>query len=391
MVSDLTPTTIDRTSHLPVYQQVVQLFRSEILKGTLPSGTKLPTDQELAEALQISRGTATKALRTLAQEGMIERSPKLGNRVSRGASRQAPATTVKAVTMKALGLLLPRADDALSMGVVRGVQAACRSRDYHLLSAHSQENAAEESHETQRMLEVAVAGIIMMPLSKGAVDEAVTTLQASGLPFTLIDRHLPGVATNYVGADHYGGAFAATEHLILLGHAHITFFLNRDQDDLPSSVQERLEGYHAAMRRHGLSSFVYEAPLPEFGTDPAQAYETFFQTYPLPKAVVAINDEIASYLLQSAERLGVTVPRDLALVGFDDIPLASRLTVPLTTVAQPFEEIGSKAAHLLIDAVEGKTAGPKRIILPTHLKIRSSCGARLRTQGSPRGSQAERL
>jgi len=380
---------MDRSSGVPLYQQIVAFFRDQILAGELPPGHKLPTDQELAVMLGISRGTATTALRMIAQEGLIERSPKLGTFVrSLAVSSSVPKSAPTPIsTARAIGLLLPRTDDVLSIGVLRGVQAACRSRDYHVLSAHAQENVLEQAREIRRMIEARVAGLVILPLASTTKDEAISVLRSrtagqDALPFVLIDRYLPGLEASYVSSDHFGGSFAATEHLVFLGHEKIAFVLGGSLEEAPTSVQERVEGYRAALRLHKRppgNELVFEPHFAVGYSDPSLAYERLFESQDRATAAVAVNDDVAACLLQAAERLEIKVPREFAVVGFDNAPFASRLTVPLTTVAQAYEEIGLKAAHLLIDQIEGKVVGVKRITLPTTLKIRASCGAR---QGS---------
>lgn len=385
MSSPLSHFKLNRSTEIPLYQQIATFLRDQIATQGLSPGAKLPTDQELAIMLGISRGTATSALRMLAQEGLIERSPKLGTFVSSHvASPYVARHTPHTINIvRVISLLLPRTDDVLSIGILRGVQAACRSRNYNVLSAHAQENIYEQEHEIHRMIEAKVAGLIILPLASTTKDKGINILEAnngqSKTPFVLIDRYLPGFETNYVGSDHFGGSFVATEHLILLGHKTIAFVLDDSLMRSPTSIYERIEGYRAALRLHKLEpkdELIYEPDLSVVKSDLSRAYEPFFEVRGRATAAVAVNDSIAASLLQAAERLKVKVPLEFAVVGFDNSPFASQLTVPLTTVAQSFEEIGLKSAHLLIDQIEGKVSGTKRITLPMTLIIRNSCGAR---------------
>jgi LacI family transcriptional regulator len=108
------------------------------------------------------------------------------------------------------------------------------------------------------------------------------------------------------------------------------------------------------------------------------------QTPDRPSAIFAINDITAFLVSKAASLEGLRIPEDMALVGFDNDAFARRASVPLTTVAQPFEEIGARAAHLLVDRLRGSPPGFERVLLNTQLIIRQSCGEALVHSGKPR-------
>jgi GntR family transcriptional regulator, arabinose operon transcriptional repressor len=188
---------------------------------------------------------------------------------------------------------------------------------------------------------------------------------------------------DYIGADNKGGGYRGTEHLIILGHRRIGFiFLEEEDTEMVSSVRERLQGYTEALNKYGLP---YDQSLVIPDVHPGQAsfspsIYTFLQRPDRPSAIFAVNDIVALDVMQAAHALQLRIPQDLALVGFDNESFASRLSPPLTTMAQPFFDIGLRAATLLLSRIEGFNSTPRHIELPVHLIIRESCGAQLHVE-----------
>lgn len=191
-------------------------------------------------------------------------------------------------------------------------------------------------------------------------------------PVVMIDRPmLYEDRLSYVTVDNVAAAEMAVEHLIKLGRrriAHITGHPNI------GDAQDRLQGYKNALQRAGLP-ILPELIIPGHFNRNA-GYDGLRQLLPhKPDAIFAAGDTIAIGILQAARDAGLTVPDDLSVIGFDDIDVASQSFPMLTTVRQPVQQKGEKAARLLIDLIEGRAIGPQHIILPTELVVRHSCGA----------------
>lgn len=191
-------------------------------------------------------------------------------------------------------------------------------------------------------------------------------------PVVMIDRPmLYEDRLSYVTVDNIAAAEMAVEHLIKLGRrriAHITGHPNI------GDAQDRLQGYKNALQRAGLP-ILPELIIPGHFNRNA-GYDGLRQLLPhKPDAIFAAGDTIAIGILQAARDAGLTVPDDLSVIGFDDIDVASQSFPMLTTVRQPVQQKGEKAARLLIDLIEGRAVGPQHIILPTELVVRHSCGA----------------
>ena len=206
------------------------------------------------------------------------------------------------------------------------------------------------------------------------------------IPLVLIDRHLPNVALDTVIADNYNGAYEAVTYLQSLGHRRIGC-ISQQPSALVSSAVERMQGYEQAMRdadllplatiMAGVGSRTAGNVLPTISSEEMKFVDHMLKIPDRPTAVFCINDFVALSVLRHALSLGVRVPEDLAIVGFDDIPFAQLASVPLTTVAQPKLKIGMKAAELLLAQIAGTPLQKQTYRLPTQLVERESTGLQL--------------
>ncbi|MER3418414.1 MAG: hypothetical protein C4343_04785 [Chloroflexota bacterium] len=239
----------------------------------------------------------------------------------------------------------------------------------------------QQAGRVRRIVEEGVSGVIAYPIDYEPDPQLFLQLSSGGFPVVLVDRYLIGHAFDAVLADNFGGAFAVVTHLIEQGHRRIAFV---STDNLTTtSVVERLQGYQQALAGADIPvdpALVF-ARLPvtrSWGQDYRAASKenaariARFLSRTDATAVFALHDHLALEVMEAARTLGRRVPEDLAVVGFDDDPLAGALAVPLTTVAQPRERMGRVAAGLVVDRIEGRGGETARIVLPTQLVIRRS-------------------
>ena len=205
------------------------------------------------------------------------------------------------------------------------------------------------------------------------VAPSVTSLPVDAFPMVAVDPHEGPGHLPSVRADDRGGARLAVDHLARLGHRRIGFLGGRE--DL-ASARERERGYRDAMGAHRLpvdESLVVRGDYSRAGaTEPAR---TLLSAPGLPSAIFAANDLSALRVLEVAEELGVRIPDDVSLVGFDDIPESWRCVPGLTTIAQPMIEIGSEAASLLLHLLDGDDLPEHDVKLATRLVVRESTRA----------------
>lgn len=242
------------------------------------------------------------------------------------------------------------------------------------------------SRETEAVLSAAVDGFVVYCVS--ADDPLIDAAIERKLPMVLVDFPVRGGAFS-IGIDDEGGARAAAEHLVKLGHRDfgvVTFHLTLEPDkglaDLArqenannEDTRSRLRGYKTVVEEAGVpweGVPVYECPenTPEEGK--AAAAELLARE-PRPTAILTLSDQLAFGVMEAAKELGLSIPEDLSVVGFDDVSEAARSTPPLTTVSQPHVEKGLKAGRKLFALLEGGDPGEPEI-LPTTLVVRGSTG-----------------
>ncbi|MCD6165413.1 LacI family transcriptional regulator [candidate division KSB1 bacterium] len=270
-----------------------------------------------------------------------------------------------------IGVILPDLSGEFFSEVIRGIDEIASRRGYHILvsSSHSRRNEIEMM---QRMLgEGRVDGLILMAplLSK----KSLPAIAATKLPVVLLNLSAEGLEIDTIMVDNFRGAYLMTQHLIGHGHKRIAFIKGTEGN---FDAEERFLGYRTALEEEGLP---ITPELVERGNFLKQsgflAMTRLLSRKLPPTAVFASNDDMAIGALEAAQKSGVHVPQDVAIVGFDDILVAQYVRPPLTTVHIPIYDLGSLAAERIINSVEMQGQSKKeKIVLATGLIIRESCG-----------------
>lgn len=381
--------SVNPESAVPLHVQLLDQIRHLILSGEWLPGSRLPSEAELRDRLQISRGTIRQSLQNAEVEGLIERVPGKGSFVAQAAGREVPLRLIGFVT-----------SDFLSdhqRQLLRGAEQLAQSRGYSILFSSSSQDLATEDRLLDRMVSDQVSGVLIWPIYEDAPKRRLFEL---GLrchtPIVLMDRMIPGLTCDSVASDNYAGAYAATQHLLRLGHRRVVF-LTRPLLEL-STIADRLRGYRDALQDAGLAPlepWFIEPGLGEKGerfalhqyssagtnVEVAAIARRLAGPRP-PTAIFAMTDLTALLALKAASLAGLNVPRDLSLVGFDDMDFVTLLPVPLTSVAQDTFALGRRAAELLIERIEGYDGPPRRELLPTRLMVRATT-ARPSCEGPP--------
>jgi len=175
-----------------------------------------------------------------------------------------------------------------------------------------------------------------------------------------------------VVVDNFHGALAAVQHLIGLGYRRIAFI--NGIPELQAS-QDRRRGYQVALQEKGIDlrpEWVVEGEFTDAGG--YRAMKRLLATDPPPEAVFAASDAMALGAIRAIREQGLRVPQDVAIVGFDDVPLAAQVDPPLTTVRQPISEMGRMACRLLVQLIQGEPVLQRKVVLHTQLVVRQSCG-----------------
>lgn len=282
-----------------------------------------------------------------------------------------------------IGVLLPDLFGEFFSELIRGIDRAARKRGYHLLVSSSHSDRAE-TRAMLRTMRGRVDGLLVL-----SADLDARTLEAN-LPAQLPAVLVGGAGNGSFDAirfDNYGGASHMVRHLVSVGYSRIAFVTGPSKN---LDAAERLRGFRDAVAaRVGVSALEIPGDFRE--ETGYRAAARLLRSKPRPAAVLAANDAMAIGLLCAFRELHVRVPEDIALAGFDDIPMARYTTPPLTTVSVPIADLGTRATARLLQALDGDdvSRAPREEILPTSLVIRSSCGALLRARSASRVAAPE--
>jgi len=258
--------------------------------------------------------------------------------------------------------------EPFSAELLKGAGAAIRERGYELIvysgSGHGKDNSGWERRYISRLGGTLTDGIILVTPTVVDVDD--------GTPLVAVDPHTGPSNLPSVHSDNLAGAITATRHLLELGHRRIAFLAGRP--DL-ESARQREQGYCRALSDAGLPVDpnlirVGDYEL-EMSQEPARQLLTLDDR---PTAVFAANDLSAMQTMHVARTLGLAIPGDVSVVGFDNIPESALIEPPLTTIDQSIQEMGRRAVELLIAVIEGETGLTQQVTLPTRLVVRQSTG-----------------
>lgn len=331
------------------------------------SGARPPTIASIAHELGLSVPTVSKVL-----NGRTDVAPATRERVEAALEkhqyqRRRPPAAPPGTDL--VDLVFHRLGSGWSMEIIRGVEAAAAELGIRVILSE----LGGEHRPPARWLDATIArpplGVLLVAANLS--DQQHQQLDRRGVPYVVIDTDgEPPADVASVGSDNWNGGLQATRHLLALGHRRIAMITG------PSTMlcsRARTDGFRSAHEEVGV---VVDASLVREGNFYVEA--GFSQGLDLlgrrerPTAVFAGSDMQALGVLRAAHRLGLRVPEDLSVVGYDDLPLASWVGPPLTTVRQPLAEMGAAATRILLDIARGPSPKVSRLNLSTELVIRES-------------------
>jgi DNA-binding LacI/PurR family transcriptional regulator len=312
----------------------------------------------IATVSRVLRGTAPVAEPTRAK--VLAAVDELSFRPSR------PARSLAEGSHAAAGIVFPDLSGPYFAEVVLGYEevAAEQGRSVLILSTHGREAAREMVLD----LAARVDGLVVLGRTVG--DDVLADLVGKGLPMVLMARD-PVDGADTVTAENTRSASALTEHLVSdHGYDSVAFL---GEAATSGDTSRRWQGVRAALRTAGCDA--PDQPVPcAFDVPGGRAAAERLLRRARPRALVCANDEIALGAIEAAEALGLRVPDDLAVTGWDDVMAARHARPALTTVRQPMRALGAWAAHRLDERLAGDESDPRHEVLPTQLVLRASCG-----------------
>jgi len=327
---------------------------------------KRVTIEDVAQAAGVSRQTVSRATNN---SGEI--SPQTRERVLRLAAEMGyrPSGIARSLATQRthnLGLVVPDNANPFFSEVARGAEQVAHMAGYNVFLCNSDEDGERELAVLASLEEKRVDGVVLC--SPRLDDDKLGALVMRHPTAVLVNRRLDGVAAVLVD-DEVGGRMA-TEHLLQAGHRAVGFLAGPSTSH---SGRRRGEGYRAALAAAGLPQdpdWVRPcSPTVEGGQKIARE---LLAAHSELTALFCYNDLVAVGTLQACADLGRRVPQDLAVVGFDDIPLAALVTPPLTTCRVPLQTLGERAMQLLLDRIENRPSECTEVILRPELVVRAS-------------------
>jgi LacI family transcriptional regulator len=283
-----------------------------------------------------------------------------------------------------LAVVIPDITNPFFAALFRGVEDGASPRGYNVLLCNTDGSPERQRSHLDSLQTRRVDGVILA--SSFLNDPTVDWLRHQRIPYVLVNRFSHEHRDPFVGSDDLNGGRIATAHLAQLGHRRIGHLAGKST--VSTGVQRR-RGYLAALAEHGLAPdprLVIESGYTEEGG--AKAAERLFAIEERPTAIFAVTDMAAVGAFGIARRMGLRVPEDVAIVGYNDIPLASRMVPALTTVHVPIHDFGSVAAQLLLEQIETGQPWRRRMVFNPELIVRGSTVEGAGTQSHPRVAAA---
>ncbi|RMI14704.1 MAG: LacI family transcriptional regulator [Calditrichaeota bacterium] len=286
-------------------------------------------------------------------------------------NRVARRLRAKRVQSNLIGVLIPDIQNPFYVEVVHGIDLATTEMSYAFLMSNFSQSEEKERFYLDIMLSESVDGLIVAPAHEE--DAKVKAIVKSGLPVVCIDRVLRGVNVDAVVVNNRQGAYDAIQYLVQLGHRRIAFICGPLK--IPT-YRERLNGYREALEENGIA---YDEALVRFCDSTLEAGKRIarelLELSPPPTALFTGNNLLTLGALEVLHRQNMRIPRDISILGFDDMYWSISLNPPLTAVSQPGFEIGRRAAEMLFQRINEPGRPTAQIVLNTRLMVRSSCGA----------------
>jgi len=326
---------------------------------------KQPTIIDVAQRAGVSKSLVSMVIRgstrvsEKSREAVLEAAQELGYRPN------AAARSLASQRSRVFGCILSDLHNPFFADVADGIEDASVAHGYRALLSAGFLDAKREANAVDTLLQLQADGLIMLgPTMKTTrIKES-----ASHIPVVVIARKTNAKTMDSVLNDDKAGAQAIVDHLVGLGHRKIAHI----HAGSAAGARGRRRGYEVAMERHGLGDHMrsVKGALTEAGG--LTGMQSLIESGDLPTAVFVANDFAALGALEAIDEVGLRVPEDISVVGYDDISLSHIPRIALTTVAQPSAEMGRTAVQLLIERIEEGRSDPRHIVLPPKLVVRGT-------------------
>ncbi len=328
--------------------------------GRLKVGEKLPTVRELKDIYGTSDTTIQHALNILELWGIVKKRHGSGSFIAETGNVQ------NGMKSKIIGCISSFGDNDIAIHIYEGIERVCRRTGYHMVVANTRDDYAAEQEQVKRMVEMGCQAIVLYPVPRTAEQLRSDYLKSSykDTPIILIDNAYPEQGRSQVVFDNYQAGHDMTELLIKEGHKRIAFMM-QDSNLLVKSVQDRHSGFLDALSEYGIpfneddlwvlsaSKSVYSSAQEDIVNNITPELINLRDNENSPTAAIAVEDTTAIYTINVAQELGIIVPDQLRVVGFDNLGIARLFKPSFPTTEPNFTRAGTIAAEMAIDQAMG--------------------------------------
>jgi DNA-binding LacI/PurR family transcriptional regulator len=343
---------------------------TKFLKNSAFPETTKPTIRDVARMADVSPSTVSLVIQ---DKGNLPSDTRARVQDAIGRLKYRPLRSRRAHTRAGpVALIVEEPENPYYAELYNAVDAVICERGLLTVMISSRGSVERQTLLLNSLRELRCSGALLVPVNGSGGETLDAISQNSDIPIVLGVRHLGFGIYDYVGPNYFLGMQLATRHVLALGHKRIAFVGGLPEN---SAYYERVSGFRICVASASPGSIeaieLQGSPTIEFG---ASAMAELGMLSQAPTAVIGYNDLVSFGLMFSARESGLTVGRDITVVGFDDIRGAAQLAVPLTTISTPPSRIGAEMARLLTARFDKPAAEPVNIIPPPVLKIRKSCG-----------------
>jgi LacI family transcriptional regulator len=351
-----------------------------VAKDIKPKQEKVDMDT-IAGLLGVSKTTVHYAIRNTGRLSDETRKRVLKMVDSMGYRPDGLARSFRRRRTDTLGVVLVTLTNSIHAHLLEGAEGVARQHQHTVLVSCSHGRSDVERELVEVFLEKGVDGIIVVPADPLINREYYEGLIEQGVRLAFVDREIPGLNADLISTDHERGGFLEAHHLLKLGRKNLVCVATRVPQHRSTSVRERLQGIDRALREAGLGpATVLGTDSPDFAVHEQYGYDVMrdYLNHAAGRfdSVCAAHDGLAYGVIRALAEAGFRVPKDVAVVGFDDQDPSAYFQPPLTTVRQPMREIGMEAARLLFRRLSepNMAATRQRIVLEPTLIVRESSG-----------------
>jgi DNA-binding LacI/PurR family transcriptional regulator len=325
------------------------------------------SQKDIAESLNISRVTVTKALKDHPDIAVDTIKKVKDKALEMGYIPNLIGRSLSSQRTYMIGVVVPKIDHSFFSYSIEKIYESAQSRGYNIIPMVSFEDNEQEIENIRTLISMSVDGIILDPSQNTADNQGYQMAVNAGCKVIYYDRCPSSNAHASVVTDDRNGAYEITRHLIEKGYRKIYHFAGPGSLNI---ADERRKGYEAAMNENNLLSHILNVELTR--ENGYKALKRVADENELPDAIFAVNDPVAFGIYDAANELGIKIPDDLAVVGFGDIRTSALISPPMTTVRPPLDQMAEATVDILVDMIENKKDFNSQKIFKSKLIIRNS-------------------